>query len=95
MSLQQRLEAKIKAEANPEAAQLAALPLEIEKAKLKLQGDRLKTKEALQNAEDELKATKERLPYSPSEIIALQQKIEGIKEGLKLLDKLEREDFPR
>lgn len=87
MSLKQRLtEAP-----NPQEQ----LEVQLQEAQLQLQADRIATTRELNNARRDLKAAQIALPYQPKNIIILKGKVSTLEAGLKALDELEAEDFPK
>jgi len=69
------------------------LSFQIQEDKQQLEADKLETSKMLNAKERELVRAKSAVPFSPSNILSLQDEIKGLKAGLKGLKELEEELF--
>jgi hypothetical protein len=64
-----------------------------DEVKLQLQSDILATKKSLGTSKKRLADEKGAYPFNASKVIELQLEVEGLEDGLKRLEKLEKELF--
>ena len=71
------------------------LEVQLQEAQLQLQADRNATQRELIKAKESLRIAYSTMPYAPKLIIEWKGKVSTLEAGLKALDELEAEDFPK